>query len=391
MKILLIDVNYKFSSTGKIVYNLYKSINESGDIAGVCYGRGPKSDDVNVFRFSPPWEVYLHAALTRLTGFTGCFSVIGTYKLIQYIEKFQPDVVHIHELHAYFVNIKQLVQYLKRKQIKTIWTFHCDFMFTGKCGKSAECERWKTGCGHCPRLKAYVSTACFDFTSMMWKQKQKLMQQWPELTIVTPSEWLADRVRQSFCGGNEVRVIHNGVDDTIYYPRDITELREKLSLQDKKVILSVAPDIMSDMKGGRWILQLSERMQKQPYVFVLIGLNPGEAKHISHGDNVILLEKTSSQNELAEYYSLADVFVICSKAENFPTTCLEALACGTPVCGFDVGGTKETWPEHEMNFVEYGNLEMLQALININMRMDVNNQDYTIAQMTENYYELYKK
>lgn len=354
MRVLLIDVNCKYSSTGKIVYDLYTNLNNDGHTAAICYGRGPLVKESMIYKFSGNLEMYVHAFLTRVTGLTGIYSPIATHRLIKYIEEFNPDVVHIHELHAYFVNIVPLINYLKKNKIRTVWTFHCEFMYTGKCGHAYECEKWKFECGDCPQVREYPSSLFFDFTKKMFKEKRKLFNDFNNLTIVTPSEWLASRVKNSFLKDKDIRVIHNGIDTTnIFYPRNFEHLKKKHNITDEKIALAVAPDLMTDQKGGKWILKLAEKFKNEKIKFILIGIDNVNQKF---DDNVIALGRTSNQIELAEYYSMADIFVICSKRENFPTTCIEALSCGTPIVGFDAGGTKETAPEGCGIFVNYGDL-----------------------------------
>ena len=361
MKILLIDVNCKQSSTGKIVYDLYTSLNREGHTAAICYGRGTQVNEPNIYKFSSNIEVYIHALLTRITGLTGYYSHFATCNLIKYMDKFKPDVVHIHELHAYFVNILPVMNYLKKNNIRTIWTFHCEFMYTGKCGHAYNCEKWKNECGKCPYLRDYPSSLFFDFTKKMFNDKKKAFKDFVNLTIVTPSKWLADRVKQSFLGDRDILVMHNGIDTkNIFFPRLFTHLKEKHNITDEKIVLAVAPDLMSKRKGGRYVLDLAKRMKKKNIKFILIGVKDLNEKF---DDNVIALGRIENQQELAEYYSMADVFVICSTRENFPTTCIEAISCGTPVCGFDEGGTKETVPYPLGKFVEFGNVDALKDVI----------------------------
>jgi len=371
MRILLIDVNCKNSSTGKIVYDLYSSIRENGDEAAVCYGRGEKISEPGIYKFGIDVETYFHALMTRITGYTGCFSPFSTHRLIKYIKKFKPDVVHIHELHAYFVNLSPLLNYLKKNNIKTVMTLHCEFAYTGKCGHSVECEKWKTECGNCPHLKDYPSTLFFDHTKSMFLKKKRLFDSFSNLTIVTPSQWLADRCRQSFLGKYPIKVINNGIDTNIFYRRDASLLRKKHNIKEgTKVILAVAPDIMSENKGGKFILQLADKMQNENVRFVLIG---ADEEVDNSNSNVEILGRIYDKDLLAQYYSLADVFVICSKRENFPTTCIEAQCCGAPICGFDVGGVKETLlDEFKANCVEYGDVEkLLECTLSVlNMNFD---------------------
>lgn len=364
MRILLIDVNCKYSSTGKIVYDLYKMLNRDGHVAAICYGRGPKVVEKNIYKFGLDLETYLHAGLTRLTGLTGCYSYFSTNRLISFIDKFKPDIVHIHELHAYFVNIATVINYLKYKNIPIVWTFHCEFMYTGKCGFAFECNKWQYGCGKCTCLNSYPKSLFFDFTRKMLKDKTELLANVNKLIIVTPSQWLADRVKKSELRNKDIRVIYNGIDtESIFYPRDIDSLKRHYLIYDEKVLLAVAPDIMSERKGGKYVLELAERFRMDKLKVVIVGLDENDL-HKSYPNNVIPVGLIKDQNMLACFYSMADVFLICSKQENYPTVCLEAQSCGTPVCGFDVGGTKETSVlRDDACFVNYGDVQTLETVI----------------------------
>jgi putative colanic acid biosynthesis glycosyltransferase len=356
MKILLIDVNYKSSSTGKIVHDLAHELIRSGHEARVIFGRGENIDNGIAIRVARLWEVYFHALLTRLTGLVGFFSFFATRKMIKEIKNFKPDVIHLHELHGYYVNYSKVVRFLKTINIPVVWTFHCEFAYTGKCGYAYDCEKWKTECSACPQIKDYPSSLYFDFTRYMFHEKKKDFEGFDNLTIVTPSAWLARRVKLSFLSSYPVRVIHNGIDtQDIFYPRT-----SNLKTKSKTTVLAVAPDIMSERKGGQWILELAKRFSDD-VVFVMVGV-VGAVHDVP--SNVRLVGRTSNQDELAGYYSDADMFLICSKRENFPTTCLEALSCGTPVMGFDEGGTAETAPGKLGCFVPFGDIDSLEIALN---------------------------
>lgn len=360
MRVILIDVNYGQSSTGKIVFDLAKQLNMANHTAKVLYGRGKKSTDEVGVRVASPFEVYFHALMTRLTGLTGFFSFFATRKIIRFINDFQPDVIHLHELHGYYVNSGRLIEYLKLKNIPVVWTFHCEFAYTGKCGYAYDCQKWKTNCEKCPQLKEYPASMYFDFTNQMHRWKKNDFQGFNNISIVTPSKWLANRVKLSFLHDKPISVIHNGIDTaSVFYPRRSAHLVEKHGLKNKKIILAVAPNIMDERKGGQWILNLAGQFDDN-HRFIMIGLD-GDLENPP--SNVITVKRTENQIELAEYYSLADLFVICSKRENFPTTCLESLACGTPVLGFKEGGTAETAPFPYGYFVSYGDLTAIKLYI----------------------------
>lgn len=398
MKLLLIDVNYKYSSTGKIVYDLYTDLNNNGHTAAVCYGRGPLLQEPNIYKFSSDIETYAHAFLTRFTGLTGIYSPIATHRVIKFIDEFKPDVVHIHELHAYFVNIAPVINYLKKHNIKTIWTFHCEFMYTGKCGHAYDCENWKSECGRCPQVKEYPASLYFDFTKKMFNDKLRLFADFDNLTIVTPSKWLADRVRQSFLKNKNIQVIHNGIDtEYVFYPRSFDRLKEKHSLTDEKIVLAVAPKLMSESKGGKWVLKLAKRFYSVNVKFILIGVDDLTQKF---EDNIIALGRISSQIELAEYYSMADLTILTSKKETFSLVCAESLACGTPVIGFKSGAPETITIKEYSEFVEYKDIDALVAATHswINKKReitskltDIASSKYSKENMYRNYLELYKK
>ncbi len=397
MRVLLIDVNCKKSSTGKIVYDLYQRLRADGHEAAICYGRGDLVEGDQIFKFGIDLETNIHAGLARLVGLNGYFSPLSTKRLLKFIDKFNPDVVHIHELHAYFVNHKPLLRYLKKKNIKVVWTFHCEYMYTGKCGHAYDCERWKSECGHCPAIREYPKSLFLDFTKKMFRDKKRLLGDM-EFTIATPSEWLAERVKLSFLKDKEIVVVRNGIEtNEIFYPRtqgEISLLKEKYGLVDKKIVLAVAPDIMSESKGGQIVLEVSRRFDGENVHFVLVGADADE----EIGDHTTLLKRTADQNELAIWYSAADVFLICSKRENFPTTCLEALCCGTPVVGVDAGGTKETAPAPFGTFCLPGDLDGLEKAIRDGLAIDKPSDEiremgcrlYDKKVMYQSYLELYQ-
>lgn len=270
-RILLVDVNCKFSSTGKIVYDLMHNLQQDGHEAAVCYGRGELVQEQNIYKFGLDWETRLHALLARITGYNGCFSPLSTRRLIKFIDEYKPDVIHIHELHAYFVNIEPFLDYIKRKNIKVVWTFHCEYMYTGKCGHANDCNRFQNGCGNCPNIKGYPKSLMFDKTHEMFEMKKRCLTG-INLSIVTPSKWLSDRVGLSFLQNVQRNVIHNGINTSIFSPIESQALRDRLGIPPKnKVVLALAPNIMSEDKGGHWVVELAKRMREQDILFVLVG------------------------------------------------------------------------------------------------------------------------
>lgn len=361
MRIMEVDVDFGGSSTGKIVQDLRDGLQKMGHEVVAVHGRGERKEVPGVIKIAHTAEVAFHAGMTRLTGLTGNFSPFATHRLKKAIDEFKPDVVHLHELHGYYVNIEQTLQFLRERDIPIVWTFHCEFMYTGKCGQSHECDRWKTGCHKCPQLHVYPSSLFFDFTREMYESKRTTLASMSNMRLVTPSGWLAKRIRESFLGDRPVDVIYNGVDTTdIFYPRVRTAARARLGVSSRHVVVSVAPNLMTPQKGGHWVLELARRMADLDVTFVMVGVEDG---FVSGLPNVRTLPRTRDQNFLAEVYSAGDVFLLTSEKETASTVTSETLACGTPVVGFDCGGPLEVAPDGYGRWVKYGEIDELQAVL----------------------------
>ena len=359
-KILLIDVNYKQSSTGQIVYDIYSRANQYKKKIAVCYGRGILYRDENVYKFGVDFETYIHAGLSRITGYNGCFSYFSTRRLIKYIERFKPDLIHIHELHAYFVNIEQLVQYIKRKKIPLVWTFHCEYMYTGKCGHAYECTKFQEECGKCPAVREYPKSLLIDRTKAMLKKKRQMLSDL-DFTIVTPSNWSKSRVGLSFLKNKKIKTIFNGIDTNTFYPRNVEEQKKNIGINsDTKVVLFVSPNVFDENKGYQWIEQLATTMQDKDVLFLVVGKGTILKEYPS---NIKFVGSISDKNVLAIYYTLADAFLLCSKRETYSLTCAEALCCGTPVVGYECGAPETVFAGENARFVSYGDLGKLKEAL----------------------------
>jgi len=397
VKIAQIDVNYGFSSTGKIVHDLHVGLKDKGHSVQAFFGRGSDSKLASVYKISNDFEMLLHVVGTRITGFTGGYSPFATMNLLNRLRLFKPDIVHLHDLHGYFLNISPLVYYLKTNNIATVWTFHSDFMFTGKCGSALDCNKWQSHCYACPSLMDYPKTLFFDQSAKMFDTKYKLFEDFVNLKIVTPSDWLADRVRKSvIAGARDVSVISNGLDLDLFYPREVMNTFSGINWKEKFTVISVGSDFWSDLKGGKWILKLAERL---PHVFfVMVGVDD---RAIDVPANVKLVRPIKDKNLLADFYSAADVTLLTSKQETFSMVTAESLACGTPVIGFDSGAPKEVAPDGYGIFVSHGDIEGLERCIEGHMNNSINIKSpsecsafvramYTKEKMVEKYECTYK-
>ncbi len=360
MKVALIDVVYGKGSTGKIVDVTHRHLTNSGHESRAYFGRGSVNPPPHVKKISTDLEVIIDAALSRFTGYTGIFSPLATARLIAELEEFQPDVIHVHELHGYYVNYFKLVDYFKAKGIPVVWSLHCEQTYTGRCGYALDCDQWKTQCVKCPRLNDYPASWKFDRSHEQFERKKQMFEGMDDIVFAPVSDWLLSRLRQSFLKDRPARVVHNGIDTAAtFYPRQAEDLRARYGLAGRYVIVSAAQDLMTSIKGGQWVVDLATRLQDKPISFLMIGVRDS----IEVPPNVILLPAMESQEELAAHYSFADLFLITSQAETFSLVCAESLACGTPVVGFDSGGPSEVAPEPYGRFVPYGDLSALEAVV----------------------------
>jgi putative colanic acid biosynthesis glycosyltransferase len=360
MKVLLIDVNCKKGSTGQIVYDLYNQLNKQGHIAAIAYGRGPIVKEKNIFKFSFDLETFFHVLMNRITGIHGSFSFFSTNRLKKFIIDFKPDVIHIHELHGYFVNIVSILKFLKSLKIKIIWTFHCEYMIEGK-GFVLDKLLFPSS----KKTKEYPKSWFIDNSRFCVDRYKKVLSGFKNLTIITPSQWLKNKLVKSYLSGFQIHVIPNGINQEIFKPYLFNDSIYKSNItNDKFVVLAVAPNFKDPRKGFDVLLKIAARVNHKDVLFVTVG----DCDVNLLPDNMINFPRTESQTQLAKLYSRANVFIITSKVENFPTTCIEALSCSTPIIGLKSGGTEETAPEPFGIFVNSFNLpRIIEMLNNLNL------------------------
>lgn len=342
MRILQINSHYDQGGAARIVACIHTQLRKDGQESYVAYGRGPKVADEQVYRFNTVPEIYFSALASRISGLNGWYNRIATRRLIRYMDQIRPDVLHLHTLHGYYLNFPMLFAYINAHKIPCVWTFHDCHAFVGNCGYYFDCEKWKKGCEHCPRLKGYPRSQFFDFTRYMWKRKRALFTGDAPKIIVTPTDWLTRQAKASFFGCYPCLTIRNGIDaERIFYPRGKQLCREKYGYsQTDKLVLGIAVGYSDPRKGAKYIIQAARELGAEAKV-ILIGWEESNNRMLENTDNIITLPSTDSTDMLAEYYSMADVFVLPSLAENYATVTLESMACGTPVVGFDVGGIPE--------------------------------------------------
>ena len=342
MKILMINSVCGVKSTGRICTDLAKELEKNGHEVKIAYGREkvPLEYQKYAIRIGNNLDVKIHGLQSRLFDMAGFGSKKVTQKFIEWIKKYNPDVIHLHNLHGYYINIEILFQYLKKEfRGKIIWTLHDCWAFTGHCAyfDYVRCEEWKKECKRCVQKKEYPKCVGVSNSNNNFFKKKQLFTGIDNLIIVTPSQWLADLVKNSFLKEYKVKVIHNGIDTRIFKKIE-TNIKSRYNLKDKKIILGVAA-IWDRRKGLDYFIELSNKLDNS-YQIVVIGINKEQKQQLPQ--NIIGILKTSSVKELIEWYSVADIFVNPTLEDNYPTTNLEAIACGTPVITFNTGGSLES-------------------------------------------------
>lgn len=329
-------------STGNIMLNISKLLYEKGEatktFSSRIYSKTPivlPSLD-NHHYFGSHFENFTHTAAAQLTGLNGNYSYFGTRKLINQLKKFNPDVIHLHNLHKFCINMPLFFKYIKRNNIPVVWTLHDCWTFTGHCPHfvMAKCDKWKTECHSCPQLLVYPKSR-FDNTKLAHKLKKKWFLGVKNMTLVTPSQWLGNLAKESFLKDYTVKVINNGIDLTVFKPTQ-SDFREKYGLSDKKILLGVASG-WDNSKGLDVFKELANRLDDS-YRIVLVGLS-GNKQDL--GEKIIAIKRTESKEELAEIYTAADLFLNPTRQDTYPTVNMESLACGTPVLTFRTGGSPE--------------------------------------------------
>jgi len=361
MKLLQINTTVNTTSTGRITEEIGQKAMEDGHESYIAYRKaGPAGSRSELIKIGNELDRYWHGLKTRVFDLHGFGSKRATRELVREINDINPDVIGLHNLHGYYVNIEILFNYLKDVQKPVLWTFHDCWPFTGHCTyfESVNCERWKTGCHDCPLKKNYPASYFLDNSRWNYAKKKELFNGLKNLTIVTPSAWLKNYVTQSFLKDYPVKVIHNGIDTAVFTPND-NGLPEELRSTDKKIVLGVA-SVWDKRKGLQDFIELSKILDRK-YKIVLVGLSKRQMKKLP--DEIIGISRTEDVHQLAALYSVAEVFVNPTWIDNFPTTNIEALSCGTPVITYRTGGSPEAIDEETGFVVKKGSFEQISPLI----------------------------
>lgn len=370
MKIVQVNTVCGTGSTGKITADLYRIASNENIDAYVAYGRGNAPADISGCKIGNPLDFGFHVLTNFFLGKSGFGSKSVTKRFLNWLDDIKPDILHLHNLHGFYIHVGMLFEYIKSHDIPVVWTLHDCWPFTGQCAyfDYAGCSKWKTACFDCPIYRSDYPYSLFrDNSRQNYIMKKAAFTGVKNLTIVTPSNWLADIVKQSYLRQYPVKVIPNGINLSIFKPTSTVVIPG-----DKKIILGVA-SIWNRRKGLTYFFQLAD-MLASPYHIALIGVNKKQQNLIyqKYGNHITALTQTANQEELAMWYSRAFAYVNPTLEDNFPTTNLEALACGTPVITFNTGGSPESITEQCGIVVEKGNIEKLkEAILSLKERTEI--------------------
>ena len=330
MRVLQINSVCGIRSTGRICTDLADVLHSNGDLCRIGYGREgvPETYRDIAMPVGTRGDVLSHAAGSRLLDNTGAYSKAATEHFLERVDAYEPDLIHLHNIHGYYINLERLFDHIKQKKLPVVWTLHDCWAFTGHCSHFAAvgCEKWKTACGDCPQRGAYPASLFFDNSRRNFERKKLCFGGVDNLQLVTPSHWLRSCVEQSFLRQYPVRTIPNGIDLNVFQPVP-SELADRHGIAGKKIVLGVA-SAWSDRKGLDKFFALADLLDKK-FQVVLVGLTEAQCRRLP--EHVIGIRRTNSVRELAQLYTAAYVHVSMSREETMGLTILEANACGTPV------------------------------------------------------------
>lgn len=360
-------------STGNIMLNIAKTTRERGYEAWTVSKKTrmsllQKREDKFHHYLGTRTEHTLHRYFSWITDLQDYGSVFATYELIRKIKKINPDIIHLHDIVGWYVNIGILFKFLKKTGKPIVWTFHDCWAFTGRCVHFdyVGCENWKNGCGNCPQKGFMPRSWFFDLSTFNWKRRKRLFTAIDKMIIVTPSRWLKELTEKSFLSAYKSTVINNGINTEVFKQTE-GKIYSSLKKQNKNIVLGVA-STWTNKKGLNDFMKLAEELPSS-YQIVLVGISQEEVNN----DRIIAYKRTTNQKELAEIYTAADVFANPTVEENFPTVNLESLACGTPIVTYRTGGSPESVDERTGIVVEKGNYQELKKAI---MEVVVKGKEY---------------
>lgn len=351
-KIVQINTTANWGSTGRIAEGIGALAMEAGMESLIAYGRGKPTSRSQLLRIGNDTDMRIHGIATRLFDSHGLASKAATRRLIARLDRFGPDIVHLHNIHGYYLNYPLLFEWIKRRNIPVIWTLHDCWSFTGHCAyfDFAGCDRWKTGCRSCPQLRTYPGSLLADGSERNYKRKRDAFPGVSDMTLVPVSDWLGELLSDSILKDYPKRTIHNGIDLQTFKPDE-----SRSPSGDRYHILGVA-SVWDQRKGLDEFMKLRARLPEN-YDITLVGLSSAQITKLPAGIKGI--SRTDNIRQLVALYNMADLLVNPTLEDTFPTVNLESLACGTPVVTYRTGGSPESVDSKTGRVVEKGDIRGL--------------------------------
>ena len=356
-KLLQINITANWGSHGKIAEGIGQAAIKQGWQSYIAYGRWANPSTSNLFHVGSRWDEMRHGVVSRLFDNHGLMSQKATKSLLQFVRNVNPDIVHLHNIHGYYLNYPLLFQYLRQHDIPVVWTLHDCWSFTGHCAhyEFIGCEKWKTHCAECPQKGAYPKSLLLDRSYRNFEQKKDTFLSLNRLTLVPVSQWLQRQLQQSFFKYTPTRLIYNGIDTNVFSKQtEVNWIKKKYGIPEHcAIVLGVASNWYR--KGLPDFLQLASLLPPSIRI-VLVGLNKQEQKLAARA-GIVGISRTDNLHELCSLYSVASVYFNPTWEDTFPTTNLEAMACGTPVVTYNTGGSPETVTAGTGLVIEKGDLQ----------------------------------
>lgn len=390
MRVLQINVTYGFGSTGKLVKSIHELLLQNGDESMVASGRHHDKQDPNLYPIGSSTDVMLHGIKSRVLDRHGFGSKKATLEFIKDIHLDSFDIIHLHNIHGYYINIEVLMNALKKIDKPIIWTLHDAWAYTGHCAyyDMVSCEKWKTGCHHCPQKHTYPSSLLIDQSKRNYSDKKMLFSHLKNVTLVTPSEWLKNEVSHSFLSHYRAVKITNGI--------ELSRFKTQDSPINKRFTVLAVANYWEDRKGLDSVLKLSEILPEDMDLVVVGQLQKG----IKLPERIQWIPRTNNENDLITLYKNADCFINPTVDDNLPTTSIEAIAAGTPVITYDTGGSGEIIDSNTGILVKKYDVQgLLNAIMTVKEKTKKHYEPYCIKRsqifnhekMVESYIKLYKE
>ena len=367
MKILHINCSDR-GSTGKIVADISSYADKCGNESFLCTPHvTSESAIIKKKKVCVRYEQGVYRRISSVLGLRYGFAPIPTAKILRYIKKIKPDVVHLHSINCSMVNIYKLLEFLKKNDIPTVVTNHAEFFYTGSCSHAYECDKWMTGCGSCADFKKQAASRFFDRTATAWSKMKTAFEGFKRIKIVSVSPWVMERSEKSpIMDGIDQCTVQNGLNIEVFSAVDGQEIRNKYNIKDnEKILLCVAaffsPCLHDNVKGSEYLVDIARRVQ--PYNIRVLVIGPYSTLPEDLPENLVTVGPVYDQNELAKYYSAADLSIITSKRETFSMPVAESLCCGTPIVGFKAGGPESIAIKEFSELFEQGDISGLTDAI----------------------------